>query len=61
MKARVDVGALERASFALRMEIAKGREHRNTVGAMRAWWRKELHADIAALREIRAALRRAEK
>jgi hypothetical protein len=60
MNVRIESKALDRAYLALQHEVKNCLQYRNSKDAdLRKFWREEIKLDLAALREIKAARRKA--
>ena len=60
MKVRIESKMLDRAYLALRTEVKGCVKYRNSKDAdLRKFWREEIKLDLAALREIKAARKKA--
>jgi hypothetical protein len=60
MKARIETKFLDRACVALKTEVKGCLKYRNVKNAdQRKFWRDEIRLDLAAIREIKNARRKA--
>ena len=60
MKARIELKVLDRAYLALKTEVKGCLKHRNVRDeSLRKFWRDEIRLDLAAIREINQARRKA--